>query len=137
MLKLVSADNFGANWDVGNGYWHGEISYPVGYSFLPKNRVWHMHLKDVRCGQTAAAQQKSEAWRLKGGQGTEQSPCHTAIVGTGQVDLAGQLRALLKDRYSGTMSLEPEYAAAGVSHQEATTRSLENLMKLMTKVEAS
>src|SRR5439155_9175165 len=136
MLKLVPAANFGANWDIGNGYWHGEVSYPAGYSMIPKDRIWHMHLKDVRCGRTAAAQQKSEAWRLKGGQQSEKSACHTAIVGTGQVDLAGQLRAVLQNHYAGTMSLEPEYEAPSVSHQEATTRSLENLLNIMIKTEA-
>jgi L-ribulose-5-phosphate 3-epimerase len=137
MLKLVPAANFGANWDIGNGYWHGEVSYPAGYSMIPKDRIWHMHLKDVRCGRTAAAQQKSEAWRLKGGQQSEKSACHTAIVGTGQVDLAGQLRAALENHYDGTMSLEPEYEATGVSHQQATTRSLENLLKIMAKSSAA
>lgn len=112
MLRLVPASNFGANWDVGNGYWNGEITFPDGYAALDKKRIWHMHVKDVRCE--------------RGSQG-----CHTAIVGTGQVDLLGQLRALIRDGYRETMSLEPEYQAPGISHQEATRRSLEALLKIM------
>ena len=131
MLKLVPAANLGANWDVGNGYWHGEVSYPVGYGALDKNRIWHMHLKDVRCDAAATAKEKAEAFRKQGTRVTEQSKCQTAIVGTGQVDLAGQLRALLRDKYDGTMSLEPEYEAPGVTHFEATRRSLEGLLKIM------
>ena len=131
MLKLVPAVNLGANWDVGNGYWHGEVSYPVGYGALDKNRLWHMHLKDVRCDAAATAKEKAEAFRKQGTRVTEQSKCQTAIVGTGQVDLAGQLRALLRDKYDGTMSLEPEYEAPGVTHFEATRRSLEGLLKIM------
>ena len=131
MLKLVPAVNLGANWDVGNGYWHGEVSYPEGYAALDKKRIWHMHLKDVRCGAIATAKEKAEAFRKQATRVSERSKCQTAIVGAGQVDLAGQLRALLRDGYEGTMSLEPEYEAPGVTHFEATRRSLEGLLKIM------
>lgn len=117
MLRLVTASNFGANWDVGNGYWHDEDSYPTGYSVLPKNRIWHMHLKDVRC---------DAGYRN----------CRTVIVGTGQVNLLGQLRALLHDHYEGTMSLEPEVEMHGMTHQEATRRSLDGLLKLIDEAVA-
>jgi L-ribulose-5-phosphate 3-epimerase len=114
MLELVPAANFGANWDIGNGYWQGEVSFPDGYRLLPKHRIWHMHLKDVRCDPG-----------LK--------KCNTVVVGTGQVDLAGQIRALLNDRYEGTMSLEPEVESPEISHLEATKRSLEALIEIMDK----
>ena len=130
MLDLVRAPNFGANWDVGNGYWHGEVSYPDGYAALDKKRIWNVHLKDVNCGASTTSEEKAEAFRKPGERITETSRCHTAIVGTGQVDLKGQLRALLKDNYQGTMSLEPEYEAPGVTHFEATRRSLEGLLKI-------
>ncbi len=113
MLELVPMNNFGANWDIGNGYWQGEDSFPTGYAVLPKQRIWHMHLKDVRCDPG-------------------HKNCQTVIVGTGQVDLLGQFRALVKDGYQGTMSLEPEYEAPGITHLEATKRSLEALLKIMT-----
>jgi L-ribulose-5-phosphate 3-epimerase len=112
MLDLVPNANFGANWDIGNGYWQGEVSFPDGYRALPKHRIWHMHLKDVRCGP-----------RLE--------KCNTVVVGTGQVDLAGQIRALLRDHYEGTMSLEPEVEAPGMTHEQATERSLAALLKII------
>ena len=68
---------------------------------------------------------------MQGARVSERSKCQTAIVGAGQVDLAGQLRALLRDGYEGTMSLEPEYEAPGVTHFEATRQSLEGLLKIM------
>ncbi len=114
MLTLVPAANFGANWDIGNGYWQGEVSFPDGYHLLPKHRIWHMHLKDVRC----------DAGLKK---------CDTVVVGQGQVDLRGQVRALIADRYEGTMSLEPEVEAPGMTHEEATERSLVALLKIMNK----
>jgi L-ribulose-5-phosphate 3-epimerase len=134
MLSLVPNINFGANWDVGNGYWHGEISFPDGYALLDKKRIWHVHLKDVRCGDPAAKQPKAEAWRLKSGPETETPNCHTALVGEGEVDLLGRLRALLRDGYQGTLSLEPEYETPSLSHQEATRRSLEKLLKIVAAV---
>jgi sugar phosphate isomerase/epimerase len=112
VLKRVPAANFGANWDVGNGYWNGEVSYPTGYAALDKRRIWHLHLKDVRC----ASGYKN---------------CATAIVGTGQVDLPGQLRALVRDGYQGTMSLEPEYEDSRITHLDATKRSLEAVLKML------
>ena len=136
MLKLAPAVNLGANWDVGNGYWHGEVSYPAGYAALDKHRIWHMHLKDVPCGAAPTAKEKAEAFRKQGTRVSGRSKCQTAIVGTGQVDLAGQLRALLRDGYEGTMSLEPEYEAPGVTHFEATRRSLEGLLDIMASVMA-
>lgn len=116
MLKLVPAPNLGANWDVGNGYWNGEITFPDGYAALDKKRIWHMHLKDVRCDPGY-------------------KNCRTAIVGTGEVDLLGQFRALLHDGYQETMSLEPEYQAPGISHLEGTKRSLEALLKIMSEAQ--
>lgn len=112
MMQLVSASNFGMNWDIGNGYWQGETSFPDGYTILPKKRIWHMHLKDVRCAP-------------------DYKDCNTAIVGTGQVKLVEQLRALVRDGYDGTMSLEPEYEDQATSHLAATQRSLEALLKMM------
>jgi len=45
--------------------------------------------------------------------------------------LLGQFRALLRDGYQGTMSLEPEYETASLPHGAATRRSLEGLLKIM------
>ena len=136
MLRLVPAPNFGANWDVGNGLSLGEASYPDGYATLDKKRIWHMHLKDIRCDGTVSSKEFAEAFKKKNERVVEKSKCHTAIVGAGQVDLLGQLRALLRDNYHGTMSLEPEYEAPGVTHSEGTRRSLEVLLKVMARAVA-
>jgi len=132
MLQLVPADHLGANWDVGNGYWEGEVSFPDGYAQIPHHRIWHMHLKDVRCDAIASGRQKSEAWKLKE-QNSEAAKCHTTIVGAGQINLLGQMKAMLRDNYQGTMSLEPEYDAPGITHLQGTQRSLEALLKTMRK----
>ena len=114
ILTLAPASNLGANWDVGNGYWRGEASFPAGYQALDKKRIWHMHLKGVSCGAGFAH-------------------CSETLAGQGQNDLLGQFRALLRDGYQETMSLECEYQAPGLSHLETTKRSLEGLLNVMAR----
>jgi sugar phosphate isomerase/epimerase len=112
ILAMVPASNLGANWDVGNGYMQGEISYPDGYRVLDKKRIWHMHLKSMTCQPGLKA-------------------CSEAIAGQGQVDLVGQFKALLRDRYNGTMSVECEFEAPGLTHLETTKRSVEGVLRAM------
>lgn len=118
MLALIPASNFGANWDIGNGYWVGEVSYPDGYNALPKDRIWNVHLKDARC---------SAGFKN----------CHSTIVGQGQIDIIGQLRALLRNNYQGTMSLEPEFQTKTISHLEGTETSMAALLQIMRRAIAS
>jgi len=112
ILKLAPAPNLGVNWDVGNGYWGGEASFPDGYNALDKKRIWHMHLKGVTCENN-----------LKN--------CAETFAGQGQIDLAGQFRQLRRDGYQGTMSLECEFVASGLTHLRTAERSLEGLLKLL------
>jgi sugar phosphate isomerase/epimerase len=112
ILKMAPARNLGINWDVGNGYWEGEVSYPDGYNALDKRRIWHMHLKGVTCN-------------------TNLKNCSETFAGQGQVDLGGQFRQLLRDGYQETMSLECEFKAPGLTHLETTKRSLEGLLRVM------
>jgi L-ribulose-5-phosphate 3-epimerase len=108
----VRARNLGANWDVGNGYWRGEASFPDGYDALDKKRIWHMHLKGVACRANF-------------------KDCTETIAGQGQNDLSGQFRQLIRDGYEETMSLECEFHAPGLSHLETTKRSLEGLLRAL------
>jgi sugar phosphate isomerase/epimerase len=111
LLASVKAPSVGANWDVGNPWFGGEVSFPSGYEVLPKDRIWHMHLKGVAC--EAPGKQ-----------------CQNAFADQGSVDLVGQLRALRRDHYTGTMSLECEYRASGLSHLQTTQRSMEGLLRV-------
>jgi L-ribulose-5-phosphate 3-epimerase len=111
-LAMVPAPNLGANWDVGNGYIEGEVSYPDGYNALDKKRIWHMHLKGMICHPG-----------LK--------DCTECIAGQGQNDLVGQFKALLRDGYQGTMSVECEYKAPGLTHLETTKQSVAGILKAM------
>jgi L-ribulose-5-phosphate 3-epimerase len=112
ILKLAPASNLGVNWDVGNGYTQGEVSFPDGYHALDKKRIWHMHLKGMTC--------KSG---LK--------ECSETFANEGQIDLLGQFRQLLRDGYHETMSLECEFHSPGLSHLETSKRSMAGLLKVM------
>jgi sugar phosphate isomerase/epimerase len=117
LLAAVKAPNVGANWDVGNPVFSGEVSFPSGYDVLPKNRIWHMHVKGVAC-ETPGKQ------------------CHDAPADQGSIDLVGQFRALRRDHYTGTISLECEYKAPGMSHLQTTQRSMEGLLKVAAEAAA-
>lgn len=117
LLANVKSPNIGANWDVGNPWFAGEKSFPPGYDELPKNRIWHMHLKGVQCVSPG-------------------NQCTNAFADQGSIDLLGQLRALRRDHYTGTMSLECEYSAPGMSHLQTTERSMEGLLRIAVKAAA-
>ena len=63
--------------------------------------------------------------------------CVETVAGEGQVDLVGQFRQLLRDGYQETMSLECEFEAPGLTHLETTKRSLEGVLKALSKAVAS
>jgi sugar phosphate isomerase/epimerase len=113
LLAKAPASNLGVNWDVGNGYWQGERSFPDGYQALDKKRIWHSHLKGVQCGSNF-------------------KNCAETAAGKGQNDLVGQLRSYLRDGYEGSMSLECEFELPGVSHMETTKQSLKSLLEAMS-----
>jgi L-ribulose-5-phosphate 3-epimerase len=115
MLRMVNSPALGLNWDPGNAYAAGELKpYPDGYDGLDKKRIWHCHLKD-----TAPASNGQEAnWRPMGG---------------GVIDYVGQFRALLKDGYTGTMSLETHYLNAAKNKEASSRESMEGLLAQIRK----
>ena len=93
-LKLV--------WDPANAEMHGETAFPDGFRLLPKDRIAHVHCKDVARNRTGQTEQD---W---------------AAVGTGVIDWVGQFRALKNDGYHHAVSLETHWRGAGTA--EASTR---------------
>jgi L-ribulose-5-phosphate 3-epimerase len=115
MLEMVKSPAMGLNWDPGNAYAAGELKpYPDGYDVIDKKRLWHLHLKDA-----APAPKGQEAnWRPIGG---------------GEIDYVGQFRALLKDGYTGTMSLETHYLNAAKNKEASSRESMEGLLAQIQK----
>jgi sugar phosphate isomerase/epimerase len=105
--------NVGANYDIGAPLWLEEIPYPDGYRALDPKRIWNVHLKGAQC---------APGFKV----------CQETFADQGQIDLKGQLQAFLRDGYRGSMSLECEFTAPGLSQTETTTRSLDGLLKVMS-----
>jgi sugar phosphate isomerase/epimerase len=114
-LQAVQAPNFLLNWDPGNAAYRGEIAYPDGFEKLPKERIGHMHCKDV-----VRKADGSYEW---------------AAMGQGTIDYTGQFRALLKMGYAGTMSLETHWRGAG-SAEESSRQSMAGMKELLRTVGA-
>ncbi|GAC1625061.1 MAG: sugar phosphate isomerase/epimerase [Candidatus Acidiferrum sp.] len=115
MLHKVQSPNLFLNWDPGNAAYAGEIAFPDGYTGLPKNRVGHMHCKDV-----VRKPDGSFEW---------------AAMGRGIIDYVSQFRALLKDGYSGTMSLETHWSGAS-SPEESSRQSMRGMKEQLQKAGA-
>ncbi len=85
----------GALWDPGNALAIGEERpYPDGYAAIRKDRIVHVHLKDL---------------------GVEAASYGTFVpIGQGRIDYRGQFAALRRDGYEGSLVLEPHYAPPGM-----------------------
>lgn len=108
-LAAVSAKNFMVNWDPGNAAMRGENPYPDGYSKLPKERIGHVHCKDIQKKTDGSGQQ----W---------------AAMGRGTIDWVGQFRALKEQGYRFATSLETHWRGAGTA-EESTRQSWAGMKK--------
>lgn len=114
-LQAVPSPNFKLNWDPGNAAYAGEVAFPDGFEKLPKDRIGHMHCKDVMRKADGSFE-----W---------------AAMGRGIIDYVGQFRALLQLGYSGTMSLETHWNGAG-SAEESSRQSMAGMKELLSKAGA-
>jgi sugar phosphate isomerase/epimerase len=112
LLKDIASPGLRGNWDPGNAAMLDETPYPNGYAAV-KGWFSHMHVKDVR--------------RNPGTGKKEWAP-----VGGGYIDWKGQMQALRKDRYDGTISLETHYLRPDKDKVESTRESLAGLMSMLT-----
>ena len=112
---LAAVPELMLNWDPGNARAAGETPYPDGYSRLPAKRIAHVHCKD-----TVVKADGSTDW---------------AAMGAGVIDWLGQFRALKRDGFEGTLSLETHWRGAG-SAEESSRRSMAGMMALLARVES-
>lgn len=115
LLKNIKEDNLGINWDPNNAGESGEKSFPDGYRKLDPARIFHVHLRDFKHNADGKV-----SW---------------AAVGTGEMDNLGQIRALRKDGYTGTYSLETHWRdPEGRGKMYSTETSLAGLLKVIQQV---
>jgi L-ribulose-5-phosphate 3-epimerase len=112
LLKNVKEDNIGITWDPNNAGESGEQSFPDGYRKLDPARIFHVHLRDYK------HQDGKVVW---------------AKVGDGEFDNLGQIRAMLKDGYKGTFTLETHWRdPKGKTY--SSEQSLKALLDVIAKV---
>ena len=99
ILERVRHPNLMVVWDPANAFVSGEDPFPHGYGLLPPERIGHVHAKDCS---------------LSGHQ-PEWGP-----LGTRSVDWKGQIAALMRDGYSGHISLETHWPGPGCNKLEAS-----------------
>jgi sugar phosphate isomerase/epimerase len=114
LLAAIQDPYLGLNWDPGNAYAAGEKPYPDGYQLLPKNRILHMHVKDAR--RDPATGQSD--W---------------APMGKGQIDYAGQFKALMRDSYSYAVSLETHWRNEKKDSEESTRICMQGMKDLIAR----
>ena len=83
IVQTINHPSLGVNWDPANAFYEGDVPFPDGYACV-RDLVQHVHFKDAR---------RSEAGKVE-------------FTGEGQVDWAGQIKALAADGYSGYISIE-------------------------------
>ena len=99
VLKRLKHPNLKVVWDPANAYVSGENPFPGGYSLIPPDRIAHVHAKDCSLN----------------GHTPEWGP-----LGTRDVDWKGQIAALLKDGYTGYLSLETHWPGPNNDKLEAS-----------------
>lgn len=110
-IEQINSPNLRLLWDPGNAYFVGETPYPDGYE-RTKRLIAHVHVKDaVRDPATGAPR-----W---------------VALGAGQVDLAGQLRALKADGYMGVVTMENHYTPTSGDKEAGVRESFKGLQRIM------
>lgn len=114
LLRAVPSPALGLTWDPNNAAREGDPEpFPAGYDSLDAKRIWHVHVRDYRRNAEGEIE-----W---------------CGVGDGEFDHVGQLRALQRDGYRGSVSLETHFKING-SKADASAYSLERLLKAVEKV---
>ena len=114
ILDAIQHPSFGLVWDPANCYIAGEVPYPDGYGRLAANRILHVHAKD---GVLPPGSDRMN-W---------------GDVGAGEVDWTGQLAAMVRDGYTGMVSLETHWGGPGGDKFKGSTICARSLQRLVAE----
>lgn len=114
ILDAIQHPSFGLVWDPANCYIAGEVPYPDGYGRLAANRILHVHAKD---GVLPPGSDRM-IW---------------GDVGAGEVDWTGQLSAMVRDGYTGMVSLETHWGGPGGDKFKGSTICARSLQRLVAE----
>ena len=106
IIRAVGETGFGVNWDPGNAFEAGDTPFPNGYQAI-RQYVQHVHFKDA----------------VRRPDGSVDYACE------GDIDWAGQIRALVENDYQGFVSVEP-HLQPKVAAARAVTVRLKQLVQM-------
>ncbi|WJH37053.1 sugar phosphate isomerase/epimerase [Paenibacillus sp. CC-CFT747] len=113
LIRAVNSPSLRALWDPGNEAYGGREAFPAGYASV-KDTLAHVHLKD--------------AYRMASGS----SRC--VPLGSGEVAVVAQLKALLEDGYDGLFTIETHFVPAGGKPMTGTRMTLDALRALAAEL---
>ena len=109
LFKAIPDRRLMHNWDPCNVYEMGEQPFPKAWNQLDHSRISHIHLKDA----------KGKEWKP---------------IGAGELDFAGQFKALKRIKYSGTLSVETRYRDALQNPYASSVESMNGLVSVLKRV---
>jgi len=109
LVQELGGRSLGVNWDPCNAFYAGETPYPTGYNWV-KRFVKHVHLKDARAEETGATK--------------------IVAIGSGDLNLQGQVEALKRDGYAGFLTIETHFTP----RVRGTRESLQGLRGILSRI---
>ncbi|WP_339372713.1 sugar phosphate isomerase/epimerase family protein [Paenibacillus elgii] len=113
IVRAVDSPALRGLWDPGNEAYAGLEAFPAGYAAM-KDVLAHVHLKDAYIRDDG------------------QPRC--VPLGSGNVPVIAQLKALLADDYNGLFTIETHYVPVEGNQMMGTLMSLQALRVLMSEV---
>jgi len=114
MIAEIDSPNLRLLWDCGNALFVGEQAYPYGYE-ISKPYIGHVHVKDA----VSDAETGEPRW---------------VELGTGDMDMLGQVKALRDDGYNGVVSIENHWTPPGGTKEDGVRGSFAGLQKLLAQL---
>ena len=116
LLAAVDHPSLQVIWDPANALVAGETPYPEGYRRIPLSRIAHVHAKDCTV--------------------TDHVPTFGPLgaLGPRGVDWRGQLGALARDGYRGSVSLETHWKGPNGDKFQGSIICGQNLMQMVREV---
>ncbi|QOV91034.1 sugar phosphate isomerase/epimerase family protein [Humisphaera borealis] len=113
LVRGVNSPSLRALWDPGNEVYGGREAFPAGYEHV-KDVLAHVHLKD--------------AYHRKDGS------ARCVPMGSGDLALLAQLRALKADGYDGLFTIETHFIPAGCPQKTGSQLSLDALRTIWKEI---
>ena len=113
LVRGVASPAVRALWDPGNEVYGGREAFPAGYGHM-KDVLAHVHLKDAYHRQDGAPK--------------------CVPLGSGDLPLVAQLRALKDDGYDGLFAIETHFVPAGSTQKTGSLMSLDALRTIWSEI---